>query len=186
VPTIKQSRFPELRLPRLERDDIARALSEVKLPEVRIPDVDPSKIELPRIDLSDIEMPKVDVRRAIDDAAVRVGLRSRSSRLPWPVIGGLAIVLGLVAFVVSRPTVRLQLQQATRNARQRIDEMRQEREIVSVDPTDVASPVASSAWTDDDITAEVEVVPDGPTGADPFQTTNGIPAFEESETSTPV
>jgi len=29
-------------------------------------------------------------------------------------------------------------------------------------------------------------VPDGPSAADPYQTTNGIPAFEESETSTPV
>jgi hypothetical protein len=185
MPTIKQSRFPELRLPRLERDEIVRALSEVKLPEVRVPDVDPSKIERPRIDLSDIEMPKVDVRRAIDDAAVRVGLRQRR-RSPWPMIGGLTIVLGLVAFVVTRPMVRLQLQQAARTARQRIETMRQERDVVTVDPTDVATPVASSAWTDDDVTAEVEVVPDGPTGADPFQTTNGIPAFEESETSTPV
>jgi hypothetical protein len=186
MPTIKQSRLPELRLPRLERDEIVRALSEVKLPEVRVPDVDPSKIERPRIDLSDIEMPKVDVRRAIDDAAVRVGLRARRRRSPWPMIGGLTIVLGLVAYVVSRPMVRLQLQHAARTARERIEAMRQEREIVTVDPTDVASPVATSAWTDDDVTAQVDVAPDGPTTADPFETTNGIPAFEESETSTPV
>jgi len=185
MPTIKQSRLPELRLPRLERDEIVRALSEVKLPDVRVPDVDTSKIERPRIDLSDIEMPKVDVRRAIDDAAVRVGLRQRR-RSPWPMIGGLTIVLGLIAFVVSRPTVRLQLQQAARSARQRMETMRQERDAVTVDPTDVASPVASSAWTDDDVTAQVDIVPDGPAAADPYQTTNGIPAFEESETSTPV
>ncbi len=185
MPTIKQSRLPELRRPRLERDEIVRALSEVKLPEVRVPDVDMSKIDRPRIDLSDIELPKVDVRRAIDDAAIRVGLRQRR-RSPWPMIGGLAIVVGLVAYVVSRPMVRLHLQQAGRTARQRIEAMRQEREVVTVHPADVASPVASSAWTEDDVTARIDVVPDGPTTADPYTTTNGIPAFEESETTNPV
>ena len=173
MPTIQDRRLPELRLPKLERDQIVRALSEVKLPEVRVPDVrvpdvrvpdvrmpdvrmpeiDMSRIERATSDLSD-SLPRVDVRKAMDDAAIRVGLRQRR-RSRWPLVAGFAIVAGLIAFALSRPTVRMKVERSARIARARIDEMRAERERMSIDSSDIAEPTADAAWSDPDVTTHV-------------------------------
>src|SRR5690349_15771860 len=131
MPTI-QDRLSELRLPKLERDQIVRALSEVKVPEVRVPDVRVPDVRvpdvrMPEIDMSRIEratndfsdsLPRVDVRKAVEDAAVRVGLRQRR-RSRWPLVAGFAIVAGLIAFALSRPTVRMKIERSARMARAR-------------------------------------------------------------------
>ena len=172
---VKESRIPELRLPQIDRDEIVRALSDIKLPEVHVPDMDLSKVELPEIELPS----SGDIKRAIDDAAVRVGLKERGPAR-WPfVLLGAAIVAGLAVFaVLSRPGLRSQLERGAQKARERIDEMRGAPTTVEVEPSDVASPVADSAWTDDRIAVPIEV-PERPEGS-------AIPAFGESETSSRV
>ena len=114
----RENRLPELRLPKLEREEIMRILADVKRPDIHLPEVDVSKIERPRmerlrrerprIDLSDIELPSAkDVRRTIDEVAVRAGIRERR-RSPFPFVAGLAIVFALVAWwLVGRRPARL-------------------------------------------------------------------------------
>jgi hypothetical protein len=175
---VKESRLPELRLPRIDPDQIVRAFSEIKLPEFRAAAPEVPKIEPPTADA---------VKKAIDDAAVRVGLRQprRSSRLA--LFAGIAIVAGLLVYALTRPSVRGQVDRSTRKARERIDEMRRQRE-VAVEPEDIAEPVAIEAWTDQDVEAPVPVASRaGGTGTDEFgRGGDGIPAFEESESTNPV
>jgi hypothetical protein len=187
MPTIKEPRrlglrLPELRLPHMDRDEIAKSLG----------DIDLSKIERPRVempDMPDIELPSsADVRRVVEDAAIRVGLRQRRQS-PWRFVAGLAVIGALTAFVISRPMVRLQLERSAQKARERIDEMRREREArdLTIEPSDIAVPVTPGAWSDPDVTAKFEVTPDSAAQADPY-TSNGddTPAFEESEATNPV
>ena len=199
----RENRLPELRLPKLEREEIMRILADVKRPDIHLPEVDVSKIERPRmerlrrerprIDLSDIELPSAkDVRRTIDEVAVRAGIRERR-RSPFPFVAGLAIVFALVAFALSRPAVRAQVERMARTARERMDAMRY-GETMSISPGDVATPVAPSAWTDDDVNAPVRVesgdaslgsMNTGGSGAlggsDAVGGSDAIPAFEERE-----
>src|SRR6476660_3835941 len=191
MPQITERRLPELRLPKLERDEIMRAMSGVRLPDMRVPDVDISKVDVtkidrPKIELPEFDLPRIDVRQAIDDAAVRVGIRQRR-RSRWPLVAGFAIVAGLIAFALSRPTVRMKVERSARIARARIDEMRAERERMSIDSSDIAEPTADAAWSDPDVTTHVDVAPDSRDGADPYRANvDGIIAFQETEASNPV
>ena len=68
----KDFRLPELRLPEMSRDDIAKALGEARkeLSEVRR-DLNEFRreFEMPRVDLAAVEMPKVDMPK-VDMAKV--------------------------------------------------------------------------------------------------------------------
>jgi hypothetical protein len=176
-------RFPELRLPHFERDDIRKSL-DAAMSDVKLPDVDLTKIEMPDIDLPTGK----EVRRAIEDAAIRVGVRDKRQS-PFRIVAALAIIGALIAFVASRPTVRVQLERSAQKARERIDEMRREREArdIDIEATDIAVPIAPGAWTDDEVTATFEVAPDSPADIDRSASAgDGIPAFEESESTNPV
>jgi hypothetical protein len=197
MPTIKEMRrsglhLPELHLPHMDKDEIAKSLSDVRLSDMKVKDIDLSKIERPRVEMPempDIDLPSsADVRRAVEDVAIRVGLRPRRQS-PLRFLAGLAIIAGLTAFVVTRPMVRSQLERSAQKARERIDEMRREREArnLTIDPSDIAVPVSPGAWSDPDVTATFDVTQDSGAQADPYRS-NGddIPAFEESESTSRV
>jgi hypothetical protein len=67
----KDFRLPELRLPEMSRDDIAKALGEARkeLREVR-KDIEEFRrdFEAPRVDLAAMEMPRVDIDKVADGA----------------------------------------------------------------------------------------------------------------------
>ena len=67
----KDFRLPELRLPEMSRDDIAKALGEARkeLREVR-KDIEEFRrdFEAPRVDLAAMEMPRVDIDKVTDGA----------------------------------------------------------------------------------------------------------------------
>jgi hypothetical protein len=67
----KDIRFPELRLPEMSRDDIAKALGEARkeIREVR-KDIESFRkdFEMPRVDITAIEMPAVDMSKVTDGA----------------------------------------------------------------------------------------------------------------------
>jgi hypothetical protein len=185
TPIIKEGRLPELHLRRMRRDDIVRAISDFRLPEIRVPDIDLSKVEPPRVDLRTVELPDIELpnadtaRRAIRDIAVRLGLR-KAPRPRWPMVAGVALVAGLVAFAVTRPDVRRQIDRGVQKARGRIEGMRSERSVVEIEPDDIATPIAPSAWTDDDVSTPVGVMADDPIAVDALEADgDGIPAFEE-------
>jgi hypothetical protein len=150
---VKETRRPELRLPERRRDEILRALSEIRLPDVDWSKIDPSKLERPKferpdIDLSRIDLPRVDVRRALEDAAVRAGVRQRT-RSRWPIVVAVLIAAGVGLWaVLQRPTVRRQVEESARKARIRIEEMRDAREARDVTLDDIAVPVATDEMTE--------------------------------------
>src|SRR5688572_17341448 len=128
---LKKIRFPELHLPEMSRDDIAKALGEARkeLGEVRkdlndfrhemeMPRVDLTKVEIPKIDLTKVEIPK-EARDAakkagknVTKAAQDAGLVKRpASRMPRFVAA--IVALGLVGWALANsPTVRARLRAA--------------------------------------------------------------------------
>jgi hypothetical protein len=67
----KDLRLPELRLPEMSRDDIAKALGETRkeLREVR-KDLEDFRrdFEMPRVDVTSVELPRVDIDKVADGA----------------------------------------------------------------------------------------------------------------------
>jgi hypothetical protein len=140
----KDLRFPELRLPEMSRDDIAKALGEARkeVQEVRkdlndfrrefeVPKVDVSAIEMPKIDLSKVDLEKVskdarkmskDARKNARQAAQKAGLVKGPSRIPFVLVG--LATLGLVAWALATPGVKARLQEAARQIRERMEERR--------------------------------------------------------------
>jgi hypothetical protein len=190
----KESRLPELRLPRLEREEIVQTLSEIRLPE-RI-----AGMELPRIDPPDIVLPSGDdIRRAVDWAAIRVGLRRRR-RSPWPTVAGLLVVAGVVAVAAARtPAVRVQVDRATQKARDRIAQMRAERAVIEAPPSEVGEPMTPSVTEPTRMTSSGSLAaaatgvgadaPGKPVAVGPGEasaTRNGMPSLEEREAAKPV
>ena len=143
---IKEIRLPELRLPEMSRDDIAKALGDVRheLDDMRR-DIDVSKVEMPKVDLSSIDVPK-----AVSNAAQATGLvKRRSSRVPF-VVGAL-VTLGIVGWaLLNSPAMKPRLRAAIDRAKERIDEARGEHEDVEPRAFDasVAVPVEPSAYAD--------------------------------------
>lgn len=123
MPTIRREdvRLPELHLPEMSRDDIAKAISDAGR------DVDLSRFDPRRIDLSKLELDlsKVDLPRAVADAAEATGFVKvrRASRLPMVV--GAAVVIGLVGFaLLTRDGVRSRLESLVAQGRERFDAWR--------------------------------------------------------------
>jgi hypothetical protein len=150
----KDLRLPELRLPEMSRDDIAKALGEARkeLREVR-KDIEEFRreFEMPRVDLTAVEMPQVDMDKMADgakqaskqvadgakkgakqvakgarEAAESAGLVKPANRLPRApfVLAGL-VTLGLVGWaLVNSPSVKTRLRESAQRARERMAERR--------------------------------------------------------------
>lgn len=125
--TTRESRLPELRLPEISREGIARGLSEIHAPDL-------SKLERPNIEMPDIDLSMSDftrnVGKAVTGAAVAVGL-VRPPRPRWPFLVAGAIIAGLTAWALMHSTAfRERLDRVAQNARLRMDEMRETHDAV--------------------------------------------------------
>lgn len=160
----KDLRIPELRLPEMSRDDVAKALGEARkeIVEVRkdlnefrrefeMPKVDVTAVELPKVDMAKVgkDARKVgkDARKNARQAAEKAGLVRRTSRVPF-VIAGIA-TLGLVAWALATPGVKARLREAARQARERMAERRSAWDLDETRAFDAAEPagVTSSAYS---------------------------------------
>jgi hypothetical protein len=149
----KDLRLPELRLPEMSRDDIAKALGEARkeIREVRKELADfRQDFEMPRVAVTSVELPNVDVTKIAEGAkngakqvadtardnakvvakearkaAEQAGLvkRSRMSRLPFVLAG--IVTLGLVTWAFANsPSVKARLRDGAQRARERMNERR--------------------------------------------------------------
>jgi len=162
---IKDVRLPVLRLPEMSRDDIGKALGEVRRDIADASrdiadagrDIDLSKVELPGFDISRVELPKVDVSRAdiskaVDSAAQAVGIRRSRSRVPFVIAG--IVTIGLVAWAMLSSPLTPRLRAAAARARERLDEARRgfdfddEADETKAFDAAVAVPVEPSAYSD--------------------------------------
>jgi Sec-independent protein translocase protein TatA len=143
----KDFRLPELRLPEMSRDDIAKALGEARkeLSEVRR-DLNEFRreFEMPKVETTTVEIPKVvdmtkvsqdaeklgkdarkmakDVRKSAKEAAQKAGLIRRPSRIPFVLVG--LATMGLVAWALATPGVKGRLREAAQQAQKRMAERR--------------------------------------------------------------
>jgi Sec-independent protein translocase protein TatA len=199
----KDLRFPELRLPEMSRDDIAKALGEARkeMQEVRkdlndfrrefeVPKVDVSAVEMPRIDLSKVDLEKVskdarkmskDARKNARQAAQKAGLVKGPSRIPFVLVG--LATLGLVAWALATPGVKARLQEAARQIRERMDEQRnaweRDDETRAFDAAETAG-VTPNAYADS-IDAPASPFAEPPTGLPERLGDNGAHKIEGDE-----
>lgn len=176
----KDFRLPELKLPEMSRDDIAKALGEARkeLSEVRrdlnefrrefeMPKVEIAAVELPKVDMAKVgkDARKVgkDARKNARQAAEKAGLVRRTSRIPF-IIAGIA-TLGLVAWALATPEVKARLKDAARQARERMAERR-------------------SAWDLDDDTRAFEAAE--PAGVAPAAYSSSIESSKSPFTEPPT
>lgn len=156
---LKDLRFPELRMPEMTRDDIAKALGEARK---ELGDVRKELGEMRR----DMDLSKIDLPKAVSDAATSMGQAATSvgqtvglvkrprSRLPF--IAGAVVTLGLVGWAVrSSPSLKARIQGVVQSARERMDAMRADDGVSSDDmearafDAAVTIPVEPSAYADD-------------------------------------
>jgi len=162
---VKEVRLSELHLPEIKRDEIARALSEVRLPSV-----DLSKVERPRIDLPDgigrIDWRSIDVTGALAGVAAiaRMG-RPVLRRSRWTLAAGVVVVAGIAAAVLlARPAVRERAGRSVRDLRAMIETRAAPTDVLeieddvltSTEPTEPLSTEAS-APSEDVAVAEMAV-----------------------------
>jgi hypothetical protein len=180
LPT-KESRLPELHLPEISRDDIKRSLSEMRMPDVDLPD------SVTKRDWPKFEMPDVDLGKAVAGvaAAAHIGRRSRSR---WPfAVGGLIIAGVATAAILSNETIRAKIAGAFEALRERVSAMRStDYDQLDIDQDD---PIAFDAADTAPIT-ETSPYSEGTTDTAPYPSglgsnghEDGIPAFEESSTN---
>jgi hypothetical protein len=175
---VKEGRLSELHLPEIKRDDIVRSLSEI-----RLPDVDLTKLELPD-SVTKFEWP--DVGKAVAGAAAAAHLGRRASRPRWPLAVGGLIVAGLAAWAIfSNEAVRARISSGATALRERISAMRStdadwlemdRDESVAFDAAET-KPIEAPAYTEGS-TVDATGYPEG------LGSNNGdaIPAFEETAT----
>ena len=150
---LKDLRFPELRMPEMTRDDIAKALGEARK---ELGDVRKELGEMRH----DIDLSRIDVPKAVSDAATSVGqtvglVKRPRSRLPF--IAGALVTIGLVGWAVrSSPSLKSRIQGVVQSARERMDAMRASDDGMSSDDMEprafdaaVTIPVEPSAYADD-------------------------------------
>ena len=204
---LRDFRIPELKLPEMTRDDIARALGDARkeigdvrrdLNEMRremaVPRVEVPRVELPKVELPRVEMPK-EARKAarkagktVTKAAQDVGLvKKPASRMPLVIAAGIA--LALVGWALANsPEIKARLRALASQARERMAERDRtwdadlDDEPRAFDAA-VAVPVEPSAYADslpgsDSPYAEPPTdLPDG------FGKTNGAHAIEDDATT---
>jgi hypothetical protein len=170
-----RERLPELKLPEMSRDDIAKALGEARkelsevrkdlnefrreleVPRMDLSKVDPSKFEMPNIDVGkELRDAKKDLRdagkymaRNARSAAQDAGLVKRPSRLPFVIAG--AVTLGLVGWALANsPSIKARLRLAVQQIQDKMAERRAAWEDEEPHAFDAAVPVPvqPSAYAD--------------------------------------
>ena len=195
--TVKEVRLPELHLPEIKRDDIVRSLSGVRLPEVDLARARRASIKVPAVAVSSADVGKLVAAgaalvRFVRPAPTRLpspfGRRGRSAliriaqprrrRSRWPLaIGGMIVVALAIWAVVRRPDVRERIDAAGRDARLRIDGIRNGNDAPAIEPH---APTAMTAIGAAD--ALTEATPTPPTEHGEALEASMAPAFEETRT----
>jgi hypothetical protein len=135
----REIRLPELRLPEMSRDDIAKALGDARkeLREVRKDLQDfRREFELPKVDMATTEVPRVDVGKVTDNAkqvadnakqgvmqaAQAAGLvKTPPSRSRRPFLVAGIVTLGVLGFAfLNSPTMKARLRDSAQRARERM------------------------------------------------------------------
>ena len=180
---VKEGRLSELHLPEIKRDDIVRSLSEI-----RLPDVDLTKLERPKFDLPDSvsKFEWADVGKAVAGAAAAANIGRRASRPRWPLAVGGLIIAGLATWaIVSNEALRTRIANAATAVRERISAMRSNDdewlemdrdEPIAFDAAET-KPIETPAYADT-TTVATSGYPEG------LGSNNGdaVPAFEETVT----
>jgi hypothetical protein len=151
---IRDFRLPELRLPEMSRDDIAKGLGEARkeLRAVR-KDIEAFRreFEMPRVDVTAVEMPRVDLDKVADgakqaskqvaDGAVKgaqqvakgargaaesAGLVKPANRVSRvPFILAGLVTIGMVGWaLINSPSVKTRLRESAQRARERMADRR--------------------------------------------------------------
>lgn len=193
--TVKEVRLPELHLPEIKRDEIVRALSGVRLPEVDLARARRATLKIPAVAFTADDVGKMIAAGAAITRFVRPAptrprtprnpfarrsrspveliMRPKSSRSRTPILLGAIIIAALAVWVIMRrPAARRRLEAASQDARERFatwraEELRPEQETAEVGVTPV-----EKAITDEQ----------GLASATDDAGTDGVPAFEESHT----
>lgn len=201
--TVKEVRMPELHLPEINREQIVRTLSGVRLPEVDLAKARRLKIKVPTVTLTADDVGRVigaaaAVTRFVQPAPPRVrtpwnpfGRRSRSPmalivrprtrRSRQPIVLGALVVAAIAVWAfLRRPANQRRMEAAARQARERFETWRaQDLRPGSVTPDDAtaadADVLALASPTDG--TGEL---PEDQLAVDAV--TDGVPAFEKSQT----
>jgi hypothetical protein len=199
--TVKEVRLPELHLPEINRDEIVRTLSGVRLPEVDLAKARRAKIKVPTVTMTAEDVgriigagaaltrfvrptPRVRSpwklfgRRSRSPMALIVRPRTRRSRRPM-MLGVLIVAAVAVWAVLRRPATQRRLEAGARQARERFETWRAQ----DLRP--------GSGTTDDTTTSDADVLatasPTEETGRlpqddiAPTATADSTPAFEESK-----
>ena len=178
---VKETRLSELHLPEISRKDIMRSLSEMRMPDVDLPD------SVTKRDWPKFEMPDVDLGKAVAGAAAAAHI-GRRARPRWPFAVGGLIVAGLVtAAILSNETIRAKIASGVEALRERVSAMRStDYDALDIDQD---APIAFDAAETASIT-ETSPYSESSTDTAPYPTglgsnghEDGIPAFEESSTS---
>jgi hypothetical protein len=179
---VKETRLSELHLPEISRKDIMKSLSEMRMPDVDLPG------SVTKRDWPKFEMPDIDVGKAVAGAAAaaHIGRRSRSR---WPFAVGGLIVAGLAtAAILSNETIRAKIASGFDALRERYTAMRSggydELDIdrddpIAFDAAETAAITETSPYSE----GSTETAP-YPSGLGSNGHEDGIPAFEESSSTT--
>ena len=135
----REFRLPELRLPEMSRDDIAKALGEARkeLREVRKDLQDfRREFELPKVDVTTTEVARVDVAKVADNAkqvadnakqgvmqaAQAAGLvKPRPSRSRRPFVVASLVTLGVLGIaLLNSPAMKTRIRDSAQRARERM------------------------------------------------------------------
>ena len=144
---IKEVRLPELHLPEIKRDEIVRALSGIRLPQVDLAMARKANAKLPALAITSSDVGKLVAataavariirpapsrgrrladlfgRRSTSPVARLVRPRTRRSRLPLAI--GVIVVMALAVWaLLRRPAVRTRVDEAARQARERFEALR--------------------------------------------------------------
>lgn len=158
MPQIKMPGVAKKDIRDMTADDIRDALSDVRLPEVKLSDLDPRKLELPKelreIDFSrlkdvdlgklrDIDLSKVDVQKSVAALAAATPIRQKR-RTPWGRIALVGVVLAAVGTVVAMnlSKIRARAEEAARSMRERADAERVDQALEPMDEHGGSEPVA--------------------------------------------
>jgi hypothetical protein len=163
-PTVTEARRSVLSLPRMNRDQIVHAISEIRIPDIDLSRLDLSRIELPaaaqtriaksRSELAKIDLPKavaaLEVPMAITKPLVAAGIVRPPKPRRWPyALVGVIVAAVIATFIVKQATSRIRTEQVARAARERADAITE-----SDDAT--FDPLASNGMPHDDVAVAIE------------------------------
>lgn len=202
--TVKEVRLPELHLPEINRDEIVRTLSGVRLPEVDLARARQARIKVPTVTLTADDVGRIIgagaaiarfarptpkrvrapwnpfSRPSRSPVALIVRPRTRRSRRPL-VLGAVVLVVVAIWAILRRPANRRRLEEAARQARERFatwqaQDLRPDTETLDDATASDADVLALGRPTEATVRLPEDDV------ASSGAATDGVPAFEESQT----